>query len=157
IICNGTLTLSATSGFVSYIWSSGGTNSSIVVSEEGTYTVTGVDANGCESVSEPVNATVGNSAVLNVSPPNPAICSGQPITLTADPGYNNYEWSNGQSGPTITVTTSVTLTVTAVDPGGCNGISPVITVLAGQAPISNFNYVQPNDLTASFNNTSQNA
>jgi hypothetical protein len=157
IICNGTLTLTATPGFVSYQWTGGGTNSSIIVSEEGAYTVTGIDANGCESVSEPVNATVGNTAVLNVSPPDPAICSGQPITLTADPGFSNYLWSTGQTGPTITVTTGGLFTVTAVDPGGCNGVSPTITVASGQDPISNFNYFQPNQLTATFNNTSQNA
>jgi hypothetical protein len=157
IICNGNLTLSASPGFVSYNWSNGGTGSSIVVTQPGIYTVTGTDAEGCTSTSEAVNAEVGNTVVLNVSPANPAICSGQPITLTAAPGFASYEWSNGQTGASITVTQPGVYSVTAVDPGGCNGVSPPISVLFGQNPVANFNYVQTSGFTANFNNTTQNA
>ncbi|MFN4122503.1 MAG: T9SS type A sorting domain-containing protein [Flavobacteriales bacterium] len=157
IICNGNLTLSATPGFVNYLWSNGATGSSVVVTEPGNYTVTGTDADGCTSTSEPVNAQVGNTVVLNVNPPNPAICSGQPVTLTAAPGFSSYEWSNGQVGASITVSQPGIYTVTAVDPGGCNGVSPPISVSIGQNPISNFNYLQTGGFTANFNNTTQNA
>jgi hypothetical protein len=157
IICNGNLTLSASPGFVSYAWSNGGTGSSIVVTQPGIYTVTGTDAEGCTSTSEAVNAEVGNTVVLNVNPPNPAICSGQPVTLTAAPGFASYEWSNGQTGASITVSQPGVYSVTAVDPGGCNGVSPPISVLFGQNPIANFNYTQTSGFTANFNNTTQNA
>lgn len=157
IICNGNLTLSASPGFVSYNWSNGGTGSSIVVTQPGIYTVTGTDAEGCTSTSEAVNAEVGNTVVLNVSPANPAICSGQPITLTAAPGFASYEWSNGQTGASITVSQPGVYSVTAVDPGGCNGVSPPISVLFGQNPVANFNYTQTSGFTANFNNTTQNA
>jgi len=157
IICNGTLTLTATPGFASYEWSNGGTNSSVVITNPGTYTVTGVDVNGCSSTSTPVNAEIGNTVVLNVNPANPAICNGQPIVLTAAPGFSSYQWSNGQTGASITVSQPIVLTVNGVDPGGCNGVSAPISVVAGQLPVSNFNYMQPGGFTANFSNTSQNA
>lgn len=41
------------------------------------------------------------------------IIGGQSVTLTADPGYDNYTWSNGATGQSITVDAAGKYTVTA--------------------------------------------
>ena len=55
----GSMTLSATSGFANYLWNTGSTSSSLVVSQSGSYSVTVTNANGCSKTSVPyiVNAS----------------------------------------------------------------------------------------------------
>ena len=55
----GSMTLSATSGFANYLWNTGSTSSSLVVSQSGSYSVTVTNANGCSKTSAPyiVNAS----------------------------------------------------------------------------------------------------
>jgi hypothetical protein len=55
----GTISLSAPSGFSSYLWSTGSINSSISVSQSSNYSVTVTDNNGCSRTSNPysVNAS----------------------------------------------------------------------------------------------------
>jgi hypothetical protein len=55
----GTISLSATSGYSSYLWSTGSVTSSISVSQSSNYSVTVIDNNGCSRTSNPysVNAS----------------------------------------------------------------------------------------------------
>ncbi|GEM_PF-1199579 len=47
LLCPGPITLTETSGYVYYLWSTGSTSNSTVVATIGNYTVTVTDANGC--------------------------------------------------------------------------------------------------------------
>ena len=55
----GSMTLTATSGLTSYLWNTGSTASSLVVSQSGNYSVTVTNSNGCSQTSNPfaVNAS----------------------------------------------------------------------------------------------------
>ena len=55
----GSMTLTAPSGFANYLWNTGSTSSSLVVSQSGSYSVTVTNANGCSKTSAPyfVNAS----------------------------------------------------------------------------------------------------
>jgi uncharacterized delta-60 repeat protein len=55
----GSMTLSAPSGLTSYLWNTGSTASSLVVSQSGNYSVTVTNSNGCSQISNPfaVNAS----------------------------------------------------------------------------------------------------
>ncbi len=55
----GSMTLTAPSGFVNYLWNTGSTSSLLVVSQSGSYSVTVTNANGCSKTSAPyiVNAS----------------------------------------------------------------------------------------------------
>ncbi|MEZ5039338.1 MAG: SdrD B-like domain-containing protein [Saprospiraceae bacterium] len=63
-------------------------------------------------------------AVVNAGP-DKTICEGESVTLTASAtggtGNLTYTWSNGESGPSITVspTSTKTYTVTVIDQNGC--------------------------------------
>lgn len=56
----GTVTLSANSGYTSYLWSNGATTENTTINSSGTYTVQVTNSDGCPAVSDPftVNASV---------------------------------------------------------------------------------------------------
>lgn len=133
-ICAGqSLSLTAAAGFTNYVWTTptGNQNGqSINATAAGNYSVTAT-SNGCPATSAPVVVTITNAQTLNVMADGPlSLCQGQDVVLTADPGFSNYTWSNGQSGQSITVTSAGSYTVSAQGTGGCDAVSAaqVVTV-----------------------------
>ena len=110
------VTLDAGAGYSSYQWSSGGGMQTLGVSVAGVYTVTVSDANGCTGTDVAiVNAGLGS---VNITGDN-AFCNGESAELTASAGFDNYEWSTGESTQLITVSTSGMYSVSATDAAGC--------------------------------------
>jgi hypothetical protein len=99
-----TIILEASPGFDSYEWTDG--NSVIGQSyilfdspnDDQWYMVIAVDSNGCVSRSD-INVYVYQSPPLSIgSVPNPPeICLGDTIILEASPGFDSYEWTDGNS------------------------------------------------------------
>ncbi len=80
-ICAGnSTTLSVSSGYSSYLWSTGASNSSISVSAEGTYSVTVTNANGC-SGSTQVTVQSSPPIFFNVFSNDADICPGEPVEI----------------------------------------------------------------------------
>jgi gliding motility-associated-like protein len=76
---------------------------------------------------------------VNVTPANPAICSGASTTLTATPSGGNmpysYAWSSGQSTASITTSATGNYTVSVSDnTNGCAPVSVPVTVSAAATP-----------------------
>ncbi|MBT8258758.1 MAG: hypothetical protein KJO49_09830, partial [Bacteroidia bacterium] len=152
-ICQGeTTTLTATGG-ESYLWNTGQTTASINVSPNSTttYSVT-VTENNCES-SDSVTVTVLDPITADAGQ-NVSICEGGSVTLSAS-GGTSYQWSNGQSSQTISVSPSVTTTYTVtVSENGCSDTDQV-TVTVNPLPTANagpdvtINYGSSATLTAS--------
>lgn len=102
------------------------------------YSLTVTDANGC--VSQPSDLIT----VTVFSQPNPPViaasgpltfCQGGNVTLSVTGGVS-YQWSNGQTGSSITVNQSGNYSVTLTDGNGCTSPSsaPVtVTVTPGPA------------------------
>jgi gliding motility-associated-like protein len=116
---NESANLQATAGFNSYAWSNGQNAQNIQVFNPGNYTVTVTDGFGCTAAD---NFTVGvlPAPLPAVSGPG-AVCTGQQALLEALPGFNNYAWSNGQNGQSISVNAAGTYTVTVTDANNCTG------------------------------------
>ncbi len=138
---NGWIHVSVMSGVgpYAYIWSNGGTTADIINLGPGTYTVTVTDlGTGCTNIS---SAILVEPAQLVCTPSSiPANCGlNGTATITATGGTlpYNYNWSNGQTGPSITVPAG-TYGVTVTDANGCscssnvtvssNSIALVVTV-----------------------------
>lgn len=139
-ICNGTSTMLNASGGFTYIWSpistlSTSTGASVTASPTvtTTYTVTGVDINGCAA-----NATaqiIVYPPPVTFSQPNPAICRGDSTTITAS-GALTYVWApltglSSGSGNTVTVFPSfnTTYTIIGTDVNGCTAAWPLAVVV----------------------------
>ena len=131
----GSITLSAPSGFTAYLWSTGATTQSIVVTQSGTYTVTVADNNGCTGTSTEVDVFVNPrpSPVLTVIG-STTICGGDSVEVRAPAGYPSYTWfsSRGEvygTGRTIFIKVSDTVYVTVSDVNGCPGSSDTVRVV----------------------------
>ncbi|HRH66867.1 MAG TPA: hypothetical protein PLU53_11260, partial [Bacteroidia bacterium] len=101
----------------SYLWSSAGTNSSIVVSSAGAYSVA-VTYGGCAATSEDI---IIRQAIVNAGPSfDWEICPGTSTVLAAS-GSASYLWSTGETTSYITVSpTDTTLySVAGTDLFGC--------------------------------------
>ncbi len=133
-VCPGSSVTLSPSGspYVSYAWSSGQTTATISVTTPGDYWVT-VNNGICSLVSD-------TFTLSNFTLPQPAahsdttVCNGQSAQLTADAGYTNYQWSNGQNGASITVNTAGSYTYTATDANSCTVVSTAAVVTTGNAP-----------------------
>jgi PKD repeat protein len=154
--CTDSVIITAVNGFASYTWSTNETTQTIEVNTTGEYTVSGQDANGCTSVSPPINVTIdsGPPALISINPAGPiSFCTGSPVTLVAQAGFQNYVWSTSQTGASIVVNASGTYSVTAESNSGCPAESGEVVITEIDVPLASFTYEQPSGYTVLFTNT----
>jgi gliding motility-associated-like protein len=118
-LCQGSTTvLDAGNPGSSYLWFPGGeTTQTITVSDSGFYEVQITNAAGCVGVAS-IDVEMGGTGLV-VDPVNVNICDGQTALLDANNNGSTYQWSNGATSQTISVSSSGTYTVTITDAGGC--------------------------------------
>lgn len=146
-ICFGDSVQLGANGVVSYSWTPAtGLSDPLIANPKAspstttTYTVTGVDVNGCTTTDTLVvivnplpNANAGNDT---------AACFGSPITLTATGGIS-YLWSpatglsnvNIASPQVLSVTSAMTYSVIVTDANGCSNADTVI-INVNQLPVA---------------------
>ena len=159
VLCpNETLQLTAAAGFTNYQWSNNQTGNSINVSTAGTYSVTANGANGCNAASDPIVVAASAAFQVDVTPAGPInICGSEPVILTAESGFTNYQWSNNQIGSTLNVISSGGYSVSAINNLGCAGASAVVQVEINPIPVAGFTALQLDEYTVQFTNTSTGA
>ena len=120
-ICTGSsTTLTAGSGYSSYLWSNSATTQSITVSASGTYSV---QVNGCSGTASQV-VTVNPLPTPSISGTNPYCAHLSSTTLNAG-SYNSYLWTGGATTQTIAVSAG-TYTVTVTDANTCTSATSVV-------------------------------
>lgn len=114
---------------VSYKWNTGETTSDIVVTKPGDYIVTAVLENGC-TLTEKVNVTFDtfDSELQSGSQCGPEV--------VLNPGkYKSYEWFDGSTDPTYTITESGDYYVTVYNENGLGKIfTTSVTILENKTP-----------------------
>lgn len=137
ILANGPLTicagadvqLSGPTGW-EYLWTTGDTTSSILVSSSGAYSLTVFSPNGCAS---PTADTVAVEVIELPQMPvvtlvgQDTFCVGDSVVLTSSPGFE-YVWSTGDASQSITVTEAGVYSLFVRDTLGCK--SPVSELIA---------------------------
>lgn len=119
------VTLTA-SGGASYLWSTGQTTASIVVSTANIYTVTGNSSCGSNTAS--VQVIVNQPPVASITANGPTtFCQGSSVVLTAT-GGNSYVWSTGATSASITINSGTLYTVTVTNNCGSSVATQSITV-----------------------------
>ncbi|GIV51185.1 MAG: hypothetical protein KatS3mg038_1706 [Candidatus Kapaibacterium sp.] len=135
----GSVVLDAGAGFATYAWSNGsqtvGTNRTLTVTQAGNYTVTVTNNIGCSATSQPVTVTVYPKPAPQIQASGPTeFCEGGSVTLDAGAGFASYQWSNGATTRTITVTQQGSYTVTVTDQNNCSGTSQPVVVTVYPKP-----------------------
>ena len=135
MICNGdSVTISTDPGY-SYLWNTGQVSQSVTVYNSNVYSVILTNSFNCKD-------TLYSTIVVNDLPNPPTIlgdltfCQGDSTTLSTSLVYNNYQWSNGSTSPTITTTNQNTYTLTITDNNGCKS-SDSVNVTINPLPIFN--------------------
>ena len=130
-----TVTLTA-SPSASWLWSSGATTQSIVVSASGAYSVTGTTGS-CVSTSSATNVIANALPTANITASGATtFCQGLNVILTASAG-TSWLWSNGAITQVITVNNTGDYTVTVSNAAVCSKISSptAVTVNANPATV----------------------
>jgi len=139
--CSGspvTLTPDCTSpGTTVYDWSTGDhviNPITVTPTSTTTYSVIGTDQNGCTGTAS-VTVNIAPYLTITVDPPNPFICTGESVDLTAT-GADSYVWTpsatlSTDTGPTVNASplTTTTYTVVGTSNDGCTG-STTVTVIS---------------------------
>ncbi|MCB9324719.1 MAG: gliding motility-associated C-terminal domain-containing protein [Lewinellaceae bacterium] len=91
-----TVTLSATPGLTSYVWSNGGNTPDISVTQSGTYSVTATDSNGCQNEDSFTVEILPGPELTSDGPV--ALCGGDPpfsmpVSVTGVMGAETYSWT----------------------------------------------------------------
>lgn len=116
--------LDAGPGFDSYLWSTGETTQTITVQTTGVYTVT-AQYLGCE-FTDMVAVTLNEIPPISISASTDELsCIDRNVTLSASPGFDSYNWSNGDTGMQVTVSEPGQYTVTGTSTCGNRSSTPV--------------------------------
>ncbi len=116
--CVGTsTTLEVAEGFDNYLWNTGETSNSITVTEAGFYEVEVIDENGCVSTNG-VNVSTLEALAPTIEG-ELQFCADSNTTLEASLGYEEYQWSTGETSRMITVSESGNYGVLVTDANGC--------------------------------------
>ena len=115
--------------YISYLWNTTDTTSSINIQSTGNYYLETVDSNMCSAISDVVSITVNPIPIATISNSSSNdFCEGYSRILTASAG-DSYLWSNGSINQSITVNESDTLSVTVFDNGCQNTSSELILTM----------------------------
>jgi hypothetical protein len=128
----GAVQLSLPAG-LSYVWSNGSTFANVVANASATYSATVTNAAGCTYQVSPVQVTVYAAPSASVQASSPALCSGQPVTLSAATAAANYSWSTGAQTNAITVNQPGNYVLTLQDANGCSA-STIYNLATGITP-----------------------
>ena len=133
LFCQGRSTTLTAVGASTYEWQeTGDITQSITVSQPGTYTVIGTSDKGCRATA---SKSISTTQVSNVSfSGSTSFCHGQSTTLTVigDNQYT-YDWNNGLSTSSISITTPGIYSVTITDAHNCQKILTT-TIIENQLP-----------------------
>ncbi len=129
-LCAGdSIALKVAKVFSSYSWSTGASESSIIVKTAGTYGVTVTDADAQKYIGSIYVPVYDNPPPPQIQGP-PFICSQGVTTIFVDTLYASVHWSNGVTGNANTVHEAGKYSVTVTDANGCTS-STTDTVRAG--------------------------
>ena len=137
------VTVNAAAGFAAYAWSNDATESTIEVTEAGSYSVVVTDDHGCTATDD-VAVTFNPLPVIELGD-DVNVCSNASAEINAGEGYAAYAWSTGDATQSIMVSAAGEYAVTVTNEFGCLA-SDAVNVAVLQAPT-----ISLDDVTACTN------
>ena len=134
-LCDGTnLLIDAGASFTTYAWSNSTAFSSVLVSTPNTYQVTVTNSFGC-TASDTIIIAYSNTPVLNLGADS-SICPLDSLVLDPGLGFVSWNWSTGDTTPTVTINSTNFVSVTATDPFGCTATDQINIIQITNIPVS---------------------
>lgn len=133
-----TLTISNPCTGCSFAWSGGGTGTTKVISATSSTTVTATNTCGTSVTSNSVSVTIDPLPVVpTITPSGPVdLCAGNAQTLTISNPCTSctFNWSNGGTGTTQSVSTAGSYTATATNSCGTSAASNAVAITVTALP-----------------------
>jgi hypothetical protein len=151
VVCEGDAIVLTGSGALTYTWNNGASDGvSFTAAITETYTVTGVDVNGCEGQDQ-ITVVVNELPQVIASASQNQICEGEQVTISSTGNAVSYSWDNGiTEGVAFTPVSTQTYTVTALSTDGCENTASV------QVVVNNLPVVSINGLNSTYLHTDAN-
>lgn len=122
-ICHGKEGLLSTVGsFYKYEWSTGSTDSEIIITEPGKYYVSVESSNGCTG-SDTID--IKEMPPFDVFMMGDTICKGEETVIQPNGVYYSYLWSTGETSAKITIDEPGTYSVLVENEYGCEGVGEI--------------------------------
>lgn len=118
-VCSGERAILTPGNYQSYLWSTGATTSSIIVTTPGNYLVTVTAANNCKGI-DSLPVQVFSSPTPDIEG-DLVLCPGETTSIRLSQTYRSYLWSNGSTTSSIQFNQSGPVTVKVMDANGCSG------------------------------------
>ena len=139
-ICEGeTITLTASNGFVSYLWNTTADTPEIIVEESGTYSIEAMTIDNCVATAQ-IDVVISSLPTITIT----STQSSNQFQLEATGGIR-YEWNVDNTlsaldiaNPIATPENSTTYTVTGFDENGCSSTTSITLEITESDPIPAF-------------------
>lgn len=121
-ICQGSSSSLYASGASGFLWNTGATSNSIIISPTVTTTYTATGINGSCEATQTINIIVNPQPTVTTN--NKTICAGDTIKLSAT-GALSYSWNNypNLQSPIVSPSVTTVYTVTGTDANGCSNVA----------------------------------
>jgi hypothetical protein len=129
--CGNNVVVDAGGGFLTYLWSTGGTSQTETITASDTISVTVTDVNGC-SMTDSIEVVLNPAPLVNLGP-DIVQCGGS-VTLDAGNPGALFFWSNSTSSQTTNASTTGTYYVNVLTQAGCSG-SDTVNVAINYQPV----------------------
>lgn len=145
VFCQGNSATLSPGNFAAYLWQNSTTNSTLQVSNTGTYYVTVSDVNNCVN-SDTINVTVNPLPVFDLGV-DFHICPGDEVIITPNgPAVPvTYLWSDGSTDPTLVLYDVGTYYLVVTDNNSCNYVDTINILIDCPSTIYVPNAFTPND------------
>jgi len=125
------LQLRGPSGMQTYTWFNGSGNQTFNVSGAGLYYLEVENTEGC-IYTDSIQISVYTSPTISLGN-DTSLRTTDPLTLSPGLGFDRYEWSTGESSPSIQVADKGKYSVTVTDSNGCQGFDEMEILSAASA------------------------
>ncbi len=139
LLCPGELiTVNVQNDFTAYEWSNGSTDTTVQVQTGETVQLTVTQETGCQTTVSFTPQAL-SAPVPELTLQGAPICGDQAAIIGLDQSFSGYEWSDGTTASTLSVSVEDTYFVTVTDINGCTGVDS-IPIQAFDNPTVTVNY-----------------
>jgi hypothetical protein len=132
--CEGGSVILSSSSSQGNLWSDGSTQSTIVASQSGNYSVT-LSENGCSATSNNIQVTVNPIPIVNITASgSTTFCEGDSVILTSSAAQGNL-WNTSETSQSIVVTATGNYAVNVTE-NGCSFSTNPISIIANPIPVA---------------------